>query len=55
MQLEEALQQIGEIRAHVAREEAFRGYRAATVATTGLLALLAAGCRRSSFRGRWSR
>lgn len=42
MQLQEALRQIDAIRTHVARAEIFRGYKAATVAGTGLLALAVA-------------
>jgi len=43
MNLHEALEQIAEIRQHVARTETFRGYRAAPVAFSGLVAILAAG------------
>ena len=43
MELGEALQRIDAIRAHVARAGVFRGYKAATVGFTGLLAFLAAG------------
>lgn len=42
MQLREALSQIAEIRAAVAATEQFRGYRAAPVAFSGMLAILAA-------------
>jgi type IV secretory pathway TrbD component len=42
MQLGDALTQISEIRRQLARSEVFRGYRAATVASTGLIALVAA-------------
>jgi len=42
MELNEALAQITEIRAQIARTETFRGYRAATVGFTGLLALAGA-------------
>ena len=42
MELREALSQIAEIRARVAATERFRGYRAAPVALTGLLAVLVA-------------
>ena len=42
MDLQEALSQISEIRQQVARSETFRGYRAAPVAFSGLLACLAA-------------
>ncbi|MCE9555276.1 MAG: hypothetical protein K8T91_18145 [Planctomycetes bacterium] len=42
MELDEALLQINTIRAQVTRTELFRGYRAATVAGTGFLALCAA-------------
>ena len=40
--LTSALDQIAEIRRHMARGSTFRGYRAATVAATGALALLVA-------------
>ena len=43
MELREALAQIAEIRGQMARTEMFRGYRAAPVAITGLLAFAAAG------------
>jgi hypothetical protein len=43
MDLQEALSQISEIRQQVARTETFRGYRAAPVAFSGILACLAAG------------
>ncbi len=43
MELHEALTQIAEIRAQVARTEVFRGYRAVPVAFSGLLAFAAAG------------
>jgi hypothetical protein len=43
MELREALTQITEIRAQMARTEVFRGYRAAPVAFSGLLAFAAAG------------
>jgi len=43
MDLHEALSQISEIREQVARTETFRGYRAAPVAFSGLVACLAAG------------
>jgi hypothetical protein len=43
MELREALTQITEIRAQMARTEVFRGYRAAPVAFTGLVAFAAAG------------
>lgn len=42
MDLHEALAQISEIREQVARTETFRGYRAAPVAFSGILACLAA-------------
>jgi hypothetical protein len=42
MDLQEALAQISEIRQQVARSETFRGYRAAPVAFSGLVACLAA-------------
>jgi hypothetical protein len=40
MQLHDALAQITEIRSQMARTQTFRGYRSATVAFSGLLALL---------------
>jgi hypothetical protein len=43
MELHEALTQITEIRLQLARTEVFRGYRAAPVALSGLLAFAAAG------------
>jgi hypothetical protein len=42
MELHEALSQITEIRAQMARTETFRGYRSGTVAFSGLLALAGA-------------
>src|SRR5437660_11823362 len=42
MDLQEALTQISEIRQQVARTETFRGYRAAPVAFSGLVAWTAA-------------
>ncbi|HUG94125.1 MAG TPA: hypothetical protein VML55_25065 [Planctomycetaceae bacterium] len=42
MQLHDAITQISEIRSHLARTETFRGYRAATVAGSGVLAWLGA-------------
>src|SRR5438552_4103045 len=42
MDLRDALTQIAEIRQTVARAETFRGYRAAPVAFSGMLALMAA-------------
>jgi hypothetical protein len=42
MELREALAQISEIRDHLARTETFEGYRSATVAASGVLALTAA-------------
>ncbi len=42
MNLSEALAQISEIRAHIARTEVFRGYRSLTVGTSGVLAIGAA-------------
>jgi hypothetical protein len=44
MDLQEALTQISEIRQQVARSETFRGYRAAPVAFSGLVACLAGAC-----------
>src|SRR5438094_6906354 len=43
MDLREALPQIAAIREQVARTETFRGYRAAPVAVSGVLAWVAAG------------
>jgi hypothetical protein len=43
MDLREALTQIYEIRQQVAQTEVFRGYRAASVTLTGVLALVSAG------------
>lgn len=43
MELHEALSQIAEIRSRVAATQRFRGYRAVPVATSGVLAVLAAG------------
>src|ERR1017187_8747882 len=43
MDLHEALTQISEIRQQVARTETFRGYRAAPVAFSGIVACIAAG------------
>jgi hypothetical protein len=43
LELHEALDQIAEIRDHLARTETFEGYRSATVGASGLLAVLAAG------------
>jgi hypothetical protein len=43
VELREALDQIAEIRDHLARTETFEGYRSATVAASGVLALAAAG------------
>jgi hypothetical protein len=43
MELREALAQISEIRQQMARTEVFRGYRAATVAFSGLVAVATAG------------
>jgi len=42
MQLRDALAQISEIRLRVAQTETFRGYRSATVASSGFLALVGA-------------
>lgn len=44
MDLREALTQISEIRQQVARTETFRGYRAAPVAFSGVIACVAAAC-----------
>lgn len=43
MRLDDALAQISEIREHMARTGFFRGYRAITIAWTGLLGFAAAG------------
>lgn len=40
MELHQAISEISEIRAQIARTETFRGYRSATVAATGLLAIV---------------
>jgi hypothetical protein len=40
MEVREALSQITEIRAHIARTETFRGYRSLTVAVSGLMAVV---------------
>src|SRR5579872_2107125 len=42
MELHEALDQLSEIRLHVARSESFRGYRSATAAFSELVAIAAA-------------
>jgi hypothetical protein len=47
MDLHEALSQISEIRQQVARTQTFRGYRAAPVAFSGLVAWFAAGLQHS--------
>lgn len=44
MDLREALEQISEIRAQVARTETFRGYRAVPIAFSGLVAWVVAAC-----------
>lgn len=44
MELREALQQISDIRACVARSEVFRGYRSLTVGLSGVLGIAAALC-----------
>ncbi len=46
MELHEALSQIEEIRWQMARTQVFRGYRAAPVAMSGVLAVAAAGAQR---------
>lgn len=48
MELREALQQISDIRQQMARGEVFRGYRALTVGSSGVLGLLAA-----TLQSRW--
>lgn len=47
MQLHEALDQIAEIRTHLARTETFRGYRSLTVGASGLLAFVAGAVQQS--------
>jgi len=47
MELHDALTQISDIRRHMARGHVFRGYRAATAALSGVLALLAAWVQRT--------
>src|SRR4029077_6810084 len=42
MELRQALTQVSEIRAHLARTEVFRGYRSLTVGFSGLVGLTAA-------------
>ena len=42
MELQDALSQISEIRQHMARTQVFRGYRSATTALSGAMALAAA-------------
>ena len=49
MELREALAQITEIRAQIAQNETFRGYRSLTVGLTGLAALLVLVPRQSGF------
>ncbi len=44
MQLHEALDQLSEIRIQIARTESFRGYRSATAAFSGAVAMAAAAC-----------
>lgn len=46
MELHDALTQIADIRRHMARGQVFRGYRAATAAFSGVMALLAAAVQR---------
>lgn len=46
MELDDALTQIADIRRQMARAQVFRGYRAATAAFSGVLALLAASVQR---------
>lgn len=46
MQLREALSHISEIRMRVAQTETFRGYRSATVASSGVLALVGAAAQK---------
>src|SRR2546423_6227672 len=46
MQLHDALTQISEIRQQIAKSQVFRGYRAATVAFSGIVAFVAAGVQR---------
>ena len=47
MELHDALTQISDIRRQMARAHVFRGYRAATAAASGVIALLAAAIQRS--------
>lgn len=42
MELRQALAQVSEIRAQLARTEMFRGYRSATIAFTGLVGIVTA-------------
>ena len=49
MELNEALAQITEIRAHLARTEVFRGFRSISVAATAGVALLAGGLQTAVF------
>ena len=42
MELSDALAQISEIRAHIARTEVFRGYRSLTVGFSGVVAIATA-------------
>src|SRR4051794_30776203 len=51
--LTSALDQIAEIRRHMARGTTFRGYRAATVAATGGLALLVAAAQERLVHDPW--
>ncbi len=44
MELDEALQQITQIRQQMARSEMFRGYRSQTIAYSGIVGLIAAAC-----------
>jgi hypothetical protein len=48
VELREALAQISEIRDHLARTETFEGYRSATAAASGVLAIAAAGVQSTS-------
>jgi hypothetical protein len=52
-ELTSALDQIAEIRRQMARASTFRGYRAATVALTGVLAFLAAGAQNALVPDPW--
>jgi hypothetical protein len=50
MDVRDAIAQIAEIRAHIAQNETFRGYRSATVAASGIMALAGAAIQFVSIR-----